>query len=222
MTVVNRLKKSFLILLVAASSILVIAAIDKHKANAGTADNGEHVLLVGHGIPANDYPKDRLREFFQMSARHHTRQGDNPSQEHPRDKHEHSHDNDDLRYEQLEREIRAWPRTPENDPYKYGTEAIAEHLRRQASRPVWVAYNEFCDPTIERMVDKAVAQGAKRIVAVSTMLVSGGGHSESDIPKSLAAARKQHPDVEIIYAWPYDVEQIAALLANAIGRLDIH
>lgn len=211
----NRLKKSLPVLLVAALLIVAASIIGVHAATAEVPKTGEHILLVGHGIPANDYPKDRLREFFQMSAKHHTGQENKLE-------HQHSYDNDDLRYEQLEREIRAWPRTPENDPYKHGTEAIAEHLRRQTSRQVWVAYNEFCDPTVEQMVDKAVAQGAKRIVAVSTMLVPGGGHSESDIPKSLAAARKQHPDVEIIYAWPYDVEQIAALLTDAIRRLDMH
>lgn len=211
----NRLKKSLPILLVVAFSIVAMAVVGARVTTADTPDSRVHVLLVGHGIPANDYPKDRLREFFQMSAKHHTGQENKLE-------HGHSHDSDDLRYEQLEREIRAWPRTPENDPYKYGTEAIAEHLRTQTSRQVWVAYNEFCDPTVELMVAKAVAQGAKRIVAVSTMLVSGGGHSESDIPKSLAAARKQHPDVEIIYAWPYDVEQIAALLTDTIRRLDVN
>lgn len=211
----NRLKKSLPILLVVAFSIVAMAVVGARVTTADTPDSRVHVLLVGHGIPANDYPKDRLREFFQMSVKHHTGQENKLE-------HGHSHDNDDLRYEQLEREIRAWPRTLENDPYKYGTEAIAEHLRRQTSRQVWVAYNEFCDPTVEQMVDKAVAQGAKRIVAVSTMLVPGGGHSESDIPKSLAAARKQHPDVEIIYAWPYDVEQVAALLTDTIRRLDIN
>ncbi len=215
----NRLKKSLPTLLVIVFSIAAIAVVGSHVAAAGTSDGEVHILLVGHGIPANDFPKDRLREFFQMSASHHTGQEHSQEHVHKCDKHEHSHDNDDLKYEQLEREIRAWPRTPENDPYKYGTEAIAKYLRKQTNRKVWVAYNEFCDPTVEFMIDKAVAAGAKRIIAVSTMLVSGGGHSEIDIPKSLDAAGKQHPEVEIIYAWPYDTERVAALLTDQISGM---
>lgn len=36
-------------------------------------------------------------------------------------------------------------------------------MRKQTGMPVWVAFNEFCDPTIGPVVNSAVAQGAKRI-----------------------------------------------------------
>ncbi len=83
----NRLKKSLPILLVVAFSIVAMAVVGARVTTADTPDSGVHVLLVGHGIPANDYPKDRLREFFQMSAKHHTGQGN-------KSEHGHSHDND--------------------------------------------------------------------------------------------------------------------------------
>ncbi len=199
--------------LVAAFSAFVLAAVGLNGSVGETADDGVHILLVGHGIPAKDFPKDKLREFFQLGTEHHSH-GRGHEDQACDDGHE--HDKGALRYAELERQIRAWPRTRENDPYKYGTESIAEHLRNQTGGPVWVAYNEFCDPTIGLMIDKAVANGAKRIVAVSTMLVPGGGHSESDIPRCLEEARKEHPGVEITYAWPYDVEKIATLLSAQI------
>jgi sirohydrochlorin cobaltochelatase len=172
-------------------------------------ERGEnYILLVGHGIPASDYPKERLREFFRMHWDDHAEGAGI---------HEHGLSERDIR----DKEIREWPRTPENDPYKYGVEAIAKRLEDRTGRPVLVAYNEFCAPTVEQAVEDAIARGAKRIVVVPTMMTPGGGHSEEDIPKSIAASVKKHPNIQVVYAWPFEVDRIASTLSDHVERFGI-
>jgi sirohydrochlorin cobaltochelatase len=50
------------------------------------------------------------------------------------------------------------------------------------------------------------------------MLTPGGNHAEEDIPSSLAAARERHPQMEIVYAWPYDIDHIAGLFFEHVDR----
>ena len=182
------------------------------------APSKNHIVLVGHGMPATDYPKDRLREFFRMHAQSHTNEG----HEHA---HEHSHGHGYLDGVQdgpaeREREIREWPRTPENDPYKFAVETIAELLRRRTGHPVLVAFHEFCAPTVEQAVDRAVEEGAEGIVVITTMITPGGDHSEVDIPRSIEAARQRHPSTSMIYAWPYETDLLVGMFAGQIEAFE--
>lgn len=184
--------------------------VDSSKSHI-TSDN--HVILVGHGVPPSDFPRDKLVTFFQMEAGggHHV--GDDP---HAHDQDE-AHEHDEERaYAELERYMREWPRTPENDPYKFSVEAIAEQLSQQSGHEVLVAFNEFCDPTVEDTIEAAIADGADRIILLSIMLTPGGGHSEDDIPYSISKARRAHPEIEIVYAWPYDIELITDTLTTQV------
>jgi sirohydrochlorin cobaltochelatase len=179
------------------------------------------IILVGHGIPANDFPKDRLARFFELSMVAHSHMGGGHEEEgHGHGDNDHGHSDAMEEYEQLEHEVRNWPRTPENDPYKIGVENLAGQLSKKTGKPVLIAFNEFCAPTVAEAVNEAIANGATNIKVLSTMLIPGGGHSESDIPKSIAKAIKQHSGIKIAYVWPYDLERIADLMSDEINRFE--
>ena len=46
----------------------------------------------------------------------------------------------------------------------------------------------------------------------------GGSHSEVEIPEILDQLRPQYPDVELRYAWPFDLELVANTLAEQVKR----
>ncbi len=116
----------------------------------------------------------------------------------------------------LDREVRAWPRTLENDPYKAAVDELASRLTARLGWPVFVGYNEFCVPTIDEAMDRAVAEGAQRVVVLPTMLVRGNEHTELEIREAVTRARKRHPAVDLRYAWPFDQAQLITLLAGQV------
>jgi len=47
------------------------------------------------------------------------------------------------------------------------------------------------------------------IIVTSIMLTPGGVHSERDIPASIESFKEENPSIRIIYAWPYDLREVA-------------
>lgn len=45
-----------------------------------------------------------------------------------------------------------------------------------------------------------------------------GMSSENDIPSSIKAAQGSHADVEMVYAWPFQVDAIAGFLARHMEK----
>ena len=120
---------------------------------------------------------------------------------------------------ELDAKIRHWPRTPETDPYQAGLEQIAARLRAQLNGQLFaIAYNEFCAPTLEESVESLIKQGATHITVTTTMFTPGGSHSEVEIPEILDHLRPQHPSIELRYAWPFDLDHVAKILATQIQR----
>jgi len=160
------------------------------------------VILVGHGAAAKDCPRDLVTRWKSLEGRRHATGGPPSAEE-----------------IELDHRIRSWPRTDTNDPYRRGLLALAEALRPLvAPAALFVAYNEFCAPTIEESASYAIQKGARHIHVIPSMLTPGGVHSEVEIPEGLARIRKDHPHVNVVYAWPYDVHQIAAMLAAHARR----
>jgi sirohydrochlorin cobaltochelatase len=120
---------------------------------------------------------------------------------------------------QLDATIRRWPRHAGNDPYKTGLERVAEALRPLLpAAQLAVAYNEFCQPTIAEAIDHVIQGGARRVVVLPSMLTPGGVHAEEEIPRALEEIRRAHPGIRIDYVWPFDLGELATLLASHITR----
>lgn len=156
------------------------------------------VVLVGHGAPATDCPRELVARLKALEGRR--RASGAPLGEEER---------------ALDEQVRRWPRTAANDPYREGLFALAERLRaRLGGRTLAVAFNELCAPSIEEVCEAAIAEGRRRIVLVTTMVTRGGIHAETEIPEVVAALRAAFPDVDLRYAWPFGMDDVAELLAS--------
>lgn len=158
------------------------------------------VLLVGHGGWPSDCPEELAGKLKRLESKR-RRENLLPSAE-------------ELDLDSI---VRAWPRTPETDPYKYGLELLASRLAERLNNySMGLAYNEFCDPTIAKAASRLVQEGAQTLIIVPTMFTPGGSHSEKEIPEEMELLQRQYPDVEFIYAWPFDMDRAAGMLADHV------
>lgn len=163
------------------------------------------IILAMHGAPPTDFPQGEMRELFGLHARLEQAIGaERPALV--------------RRYDELDARIRAWPRTASNDPFYRGSQALAAALCQATGKEVIVGFNEFCAPSLDDALSRAVAQGAERIIVITTMMTSGGEHSEADIPAAIRKAQGRYPTVPILYAWPFEVANVAHFLAAQIAR----
>lgn len=160
----------------------------------------EAVVLVGHGVPASDCPRELVLRFKALEGRRRAA-GEDPTEEE----------------RALDRRLREWPRTDRTDPYRAGMERLAAALvPRLHGRRLVVAYNEFCAPSLEQAVRALAAAGVRVIRVVPSMITPGGVHSEVEIPETLAALSAALPGVSLRYAWPFDLDEVAGLLARQL------
>jgi sirohydrochlorin cobaltochelatase len=162
----------------------------------------EAVVLAAHGVPATDYPRWRvgllmLLEFAPLVGRIGVLRAAR---------------------EALDRHMRQWPRTTDNDPYKAAVDELAAGLQARMRWPVSAGYNEFCAPTVAQAIDEALGRGARRVIVLPTMLVRGNEHTESEIRQAVEQARERHSGADIRYAWPFDPDQLLAMLAGQVSE----
>lgn len=162
------------------------------------------VVLAMHGAPANDFPKREMAELFDLRAKlkHAPTEGGTPLEK---------------RLHQLDTQMRTWPRTEKNDPFFGGSQALARQLREEMRCEVILGFNEFCAPTVDEAIDQAAATGAEQVIVVTPMMTPGGAHSKAEIPESIEQARRRHPGLSILYAWPFETAEVARFLASQIG-----
>jgi len=157
------------------------------------------ILLAGHGVPASDYPAMRvgLLMMLEFSGK---RTGLFRAWR-----------------DRLAEEVRLWPRTADNDPYKAAVDDLAAKLSARLGCRVIAAYNEFCTPTVAEGIEQLIAGGARRVIVVSTMLVRGNSHTEVEIHKAVVQASESHPAIDIRYAWPFEQERLVSMLVDQIN-----
>jgi sirohydrochlorin cobaltochelatase len=164
------------------------------------------IVLAMHGAPPNDFPERETGELFGLHARL-----------------EHAHGPEraalERRHAELDAKMRAWPRTAHNDPFHAGSYELAEQLARVTGYEVIVGFNEFCAPSLDEAFDQAGARGAQQVVVITPMMTRGGEHSEVDIPNAVRRAQDRHPQMPILYAWPFDAAEVARFLATQINRM---
>ncbi|MBI5032204.1 MAG: CbiX/SirB N-terminal domain-containing protein [Chloroflexi bacterium] len=159
------------------------------------------VVLAAHGAPPSDYPPMRVGLLMMLEFAGKRVQSVGVLRAW-RDK--------------LANEVRTWHRTADNDAYKVAVDNLAADLSSRLGLPVSVGYNEFCAPTIDDAIDEVIAQGARSVIVLPTMLVRGNSHTESEIHSAVLEACKRHPTISIDYAWPFEQERLVSLFADQV------
>lgn len=160
------------------------------------------VVLIGHGGVPKDCPHELVRKLKQLEAQR--RAAGIPMSNEERE---------------LDQQIRRWPRTPTNDPYKVGLESLADQLRLLLKPDkLAIAYNEFCAPTLEEAVEDLIKDGIRDITVISSMFTAGGSHAEVEIPEIVADLKRIHPNATIRYAWPFDQKLVATMMATHLKQ----
>ncbi|HSV74267.1 MAG TPA: CbiX/SirB N-terminal domain-containing protein [Chthonomonadales bacterium] len=195
-------------------ALLLVAAVGMALLSVAFADSSRTarekvaVVVVGHGTPPKDFPRDRLRELGRLHSEVMEAGGKESA---PSQLVERKH--------ALEREMRRWKRTPENDPYDAAVREVAASMKRLGGYDiVEVAHNEFSGLDVGEAVDSVISEGARRVYVLSVMTIRGGAHSERDILGKVKEAKREHPGVRITYAWPYETELLARLFVEQVNR----
>ena len=163
------------------------------------------IVLAMHGAPPKDFPRRDLTELFSLRARLAHASG---AEREPLEQ----------RHAELDSRVRSWPRSAHNDPFYAASQEMAARLSEVAGYEVALGFNEFCDPSLEQSVDRAVERGAQRVVVITPMMTRGGEHGEKDIPAVIQAAQARHASVSFVYAWPFATLDVARFLASQISR----
>ena len=158
-----------------------------------------------HGTPPRDFPGQELAEFFRLHSL--ANAGKSSNQELPQD-----------RYAFLDNKMRNWPRSKQNDPFHAASQELAAHIREVSGCEVMVGYNEFCAPSLDEALQSAIDKGATKVIVATTMMTRGSGHTEKDIPVKIEEFRKHCPKIEVVYAWPFDIVQVARFLSEHISH----
>ena len=161
------------------------------------------ILLVMHGVPPRDFPREELAEFFRL----HSRVGKGAKLAPDQD-----------RYDFLDSKMRNWPRNERNDPFHAASLELAAHLSEVSGLEVILGYNEFCAPSLEEAMHHAVNKDVDKLIVATPMMTRGGEHAEKDIPAKIKEFRERYPKIEIAYAWPFDTLQVARFLSEHISR----
>lgn len=97
--------------------------------------------------------------------------------------------------------------------------ALARVVQGRAGQRATVrfAHMELCEPSLARVIDECVGQGAREVL-VQPLFLGPGRHATRDIPAVVAGARDRHPGVsfrlgEVIGADPL----LAELLVTRCG-----
>lgn len=165
-----------------------------------------HVVLATHGSPPRDFPPSEMREFFELHARIGHAAGEN--------------DPAAARYGELEKKMRAWKRTPQNDPFHTASMELASFMEKYLQMPVFTAFNEFCAPTISEALTNSAEMGAARVIVITSMLTRGGEHAEVDIREAVQNASREHPEIEFRFAFPFPAKDIARFLAEQVKNFN--
>ena len=163
------------------------------------------IVLVMHGAPPRDFPRQETGEFFSLSTRLRQSAGAERAAM-------------EQRRAELEARMRAWPRTPQNDPFHAASVEMAGELERASGDRVFLGFGEFCAPSMGEAMDQAAALHPAQVVVITPMMTRGGEHSEAEIPAAVKQAQDRHPAVHFSYVWPYPTEDVARFLASQIDR----
>ncbi len=156
--------------------------------------NTTGVVLAAHGIPPLDWLEQNRELWERMEGQE----------------------------ESISKELKNWTRTPENDPCSFQTEKLGERVKERGGYDILeVGYDHFAGPSVAEAIERAIAQGARRVIVVPTMFARAGMQVETDVPQTVTTLQEQYPAVEIIYTGlPFDSNKHADLIISKIREHD--
>ncbi len=163
------------------------------------------IVLVMHGVPPNDFPRQELAEYFSLGGRLERQ----PASITPEIT---------ARYNLLHKKLLEWPRNLGNDPFYTASQELAQQLSQKTGCEVLTGFNEFCAPNVIEALERAVNSGATKIAVVTPMMTRGGAHAEKEIPALIKRFQEQHPEIQMVYAWPFDSGDVAQFLSEHLRR----
>jgi ferrous iron transport protein A len=119
-------------------------------------------------------------------------------------------------------ELKNWPHTSQSDRYNFETEKLVSRIRQRGGYPITeLGYNAFAHPTVEEAIERAIGQGAQRVIVMPTTFTPDNLETEVDIPDAVATSQKRHPEVEIVYADPpFDYDRQVELVLHKVHEYD--
>ena len=92
-------------------------------------------------------------------------------------------------------------------------ELVALVRMRAPQHVVNHGYLEFASPTIEQALEKSVAEGARQVVMVPSVLLAAR-HAKNDMPSELLAIARLHPDTDFHFGAPLSLDPLLLQLAQ--------
>jgi sirohydrochlorin cobaltochelatase len=170
----------------------------------GFFNDGTVIVVAMHGIPPL-HAYNEVAEFMMLEAQLEAGHGeDDPAKI--------------QRLEELDRKLKNWP-LDEKNAYKVGAVKLGKLLEQKIGSKVFVGFNEFCAPSLEKTFEDAASENPKKIIVITTLSAPGNNHAtnpEGDVLKSVLDAREKYSGIEFVYAWPYRFERLARLLRDQL------
>lgn len=91
-----------------------------------------------------------------------------------------------------------------NDEFRRFCDAARPHLGPERVEPCFV---ELATPLVPESLDRCVALGARRVIALPVILLAAG-HVKVELPHALDEARTRHPGVEFLYGRPLGLDPL--------------
>ncbi|MEI6043990.1 MAG: sirohydrochlorin chelatase [Chloroflexota bacterium] len=100
--------------------------------------------------------------------------------------------------------------------------AFAERFNQTLGeqRPVHLCFLEQAEPLVMEMIERCVAGGAKRIIAIPFLLLAAN-HVKNDLANLIDLARRQHTQVEIRFGGPIGLQPLLLeILADQLAAVE--
>lgn len=92
--------------------------------------------------------------------------------------------------------LREERRMTQGEPLRVEIESLADRVKERGGYDILeVGYSRSAGPSVVEAIEKAVVQGARRVIVVPVIFTGG----EIDIRDELTSLRGRYPDIEIIY-----------------------
>ncbi len=164
------------------------------------------IVLAMHGAIPKNFPQDEKIEFLKLHSQ---------IENIPESQRVSIQD----RHDELDKKMREWPRTIENDKFHFSSNQIAEALSKESGNEVVVGYNEFCSPDL-KVALRDSASRADQVLVMTPMMTQGGIHSEVEIPEEIEKVKLEFPDKQLHYVWPFEVADIAHFFTDQIKKFE--